>query len=61
LGSRESYLEALQDSEWCGFSCSIEDRFSQSLLLRSLDDICNKILEFMNSHELNDSQINLIL
>ena len=36
IGARESFIKALENSEWKGFSCSVQDRFSDSELKEKL-------------------------
>ena len=43
IGARESYLKAINNSEWQGFSCSINDCFSENEITQKLKETQNSL------------------
>jgi uncharacterized damage-inducible protein DinB len=61
VGARESYLKAIINEGWSGFSCSLNDTTSKVEILRSLQKSADECLRFLNSHELNETQTDLLI
>lgn len=58
VGARESYLRAIKEREWKGFSCSLKKPDDKNAVLESLMNSQNE-LESIEFNELNDKQKNL--
>jgi hypothetical protein len=61
IGARESYLKAIINEGWSGFSCSLNDTTSKVEILRSLQKSADECLHFLKSHELNETQSGLLI
>lgn len=59
IGARESFLKAIKESEWKGFSCSVKNSFSIQEIITKLKDT-NLALEKLPSN-FNDQQSNLLI
>lgn len=60
VGARESYLKAIENSSWSGFSCSLKDVKSKSLINASLNKSREDILMFLTDYKLNEQQLNFV-
>jgi uncharacterized damage-inducible protein DinB len=61
VGARESYLKAMVNEGWSGFSCSLNDTTAKVEILQSLQKSADECLRFLNSHELNGTQTDLLI
>jgi hypothetical protein len=61
IGARESYLNAIINEGWTGFSCSLNDTTSKISVLECLKKSAEDSLDFLNSCELNEKQVELLL
>ncbi|WP_346024882.1 hypothetical protein [Alkalibacterium indicireducens] len=60
VGARESYLEAIIQNKWSGFSCSLTDVTSPSRVLESLTASSVDCLSYLQKNELNSIQTDLL-
>ena len=61
IGARESYLKAIINQGWVGFSCSLDDTESKDKVLKSLDKSTQKSFDFLDACELNQKQTELLI
>jgi hypothetical protein len=61
IGARESYLKAIINEGWSGFSCSLNDTTSKVEILRSLQKSTDECLRFLKSHDLNETRLDLLI
>ncbi|MBM7613917.1 DinB family protein [Alkaliphilus hydrothermalis] len=61
IGARESYLKAIMNEGWVGFNCSLKDTSSKDEILLCLDQTGGESLDYLNSHRLNEVQVDLLL
>lgn len=61
VGARESYLRAIINEGWMGFSCSLDDTTSKVKVIQCLESSAEESLGFFNSNELNEKQVELLL
>ena len=61
IGARESYLNAIIKEGWMGFSCSLNDTTSKISVLECLKKSAEDSLDYLNSCELNEKQVELLL
>jgi hypothetical protein len=60
IGARESYLKAIVNNGWAGFSCSLKDTTSKAEILQCLQSSA-RCLTFLNLQELNEAQAELAI
>ncbi len=60
-GARESYLNAIVNDGWSGFSCSQKNTTSKDEILQCLQKSSDECLSFLNNQELNESQTELLI
>ncbi|MHA2029759.1 MAG: hypothetical protein ACW99Q_10240 [Candidatus Kariarchaeaceae archaeon] len=56
IGARESYFEAIKNSEWVGFSCSLKNQYDKSRLIELLKSTNIAIIEYLEQNQLADVQ-----
>ena len=61
IGARESYLNAIKNEKWVGFSCSLKDTTSKPEILSALTQSQQAAIDFITSTSLNDTQTNFLL
>lgn len=61
IGARESYLKAIVNEDWMGFSCSLDDTTSKNKILECLKKSAEDSLDFLTNTELNEKQTELLL
>ena len=61
IGARESYLKAIINEGWVGFSCSLKSSTSKEEILQCLQKSAEECLHFLNTHELNEVQNELMI
>lgn len=61
IGARESYLKAIINEGWSGFGCSLNNTTSRAEILGCLQESADDCLRFLKSHELNDTQTDLLI
>lgn len=61
IGARESYLKAIINGGWVGFSCSLDDTTSKEKVILCLRKSAEDSLKYLNRFELNEVQIELLL
>jgi len=61
VGARESYLKAIINEGWSGFSCSLRDTTAKADILGCLQKSAEDCLRFLNGHELNETQTELLI
>jgi hypothetical protein len=61
VGARESYVKALINEGWSGFSCSLGDTTAKAEIVRCLQESADECLHFVDSHELNEIQTDLLV
>jgi len=61
IGARESYLKAIKNEGWMGFSCSLDKPFSKDKILDCLKKSANETMEFLKDGDLNEKQLELLL
>ena len=61
IGARESYLNAIVNEGWMGFSCSLDNTTSKISVLECLKKSAEDSLNYLNSCELNEKQVELLL
>jgi uncharacterized damage-inducible protein DinB len=60
VGSRESYLKALINEKWAGFSCSLESTTSKTAILETLTQSEQAVIQFIANNTLNETQANIL-
>ena len=61
VGARESYLKAMKNNRWMGFSCSLMDTTSKEMVSTKLLETQKQVLSFLDETELNRHQVELLL
>lgn len=61
VGARESYLKAMRNAGWAGFSCSLTDTASKEMVMSCLDDSSARCLAFLAGGSLSEVQLGFIL
>ena len=61
IGARESYLNAIKNEEWLGFTCSLKDTTSKPAILAALTQSQQAVIEFIASATLNETQTSFLL
>ena len=61
IGARESYLSAIKNETWVGFSCSLKGTNSKPEILSALAKSQQAATDFITSAVLNDPQTNFLL
>ncbi|WNF38144.1 hypothetical protein RJD24_06870 [Bacillaceae bacterium IKA-2] len=61
LGARESYLKALKNGAWDGFSCSLNEPYDKSLVVNKLEETTNNIQSFLLETSIEDINLNLLI
>lgn len=61
IGARESYLRAMMNSGWSGFTCSLEDAMSRDMVLTSLEDSSVKCLQYLAGRSLSVVQTEFLV
>ncbi len=56
VGARESYLRAIINEGWSGFSCSLMDTTAKEKVLQALDKSADECLSFLQDCEINEKQ-----
>lgn len=59
VGARESYFEAIKNSKWIGFSCSLKDPHNMTDIMLSLNSTKRDIERYLDQKELSDAQIDI--
>lgn len=60
IGARESYLKAIINGGWVGFSCSLDDTTSKDKIMLCLEKSAEDSLKYLNNFELNEVQVELL-
>lgn len=60
IGARESYLNAIKNDGWSGFSCSLENTKSKSEVLECLLNSEKGCVDYLNSADLNENKVQLL-
>ncbi len=58
-GARESYLKAIKNSKWGGFSCSLKDTEKKLLVIEKLKETSKRFIEFLQQNTLAIEQVEL--
>lgn len=61
IGARESYLKAVINGRWIGFSCSLDDTNSQEKILGCLKKSKEDVLNFVLDRRLSEGQVELLM
>ena len=61
IGARESYLKAIQASQWSRFSCSLQDSTSKSEVLYSLNSSSQAVVKYLKGNSLSEYQMDIAL
>lgn len=61
IGARESYLKAIINGGWVGFSSSLDDTTSKDKVISCLKKSAEDSLKYLNNVELNEVQMELLL
>lgn len=61
IGARESYLKAIINGGWVGFTCSLDDVRSKKKIVLSLQKSAADIMDFLNNNELNEGQLEILI
>lgn len=61
IGGRESYLNAMINQEWSGFSCSLGDQISKERVREALNASARSVLTFLAKGDLSEVQIEFLL
>lgn len=61
VGARESYLNAIRQESWAGFSCSLKDPTSKDEVLKCLESSAKNISDYLHSNELKDKQLEFLM
>lgn len=60
IGARESYIKAIENEKWIGFSCSLENSFSKEEIITKLNESALKWKQF-EGNELSEKQKTILL
>ncbi len=60
VGARESYLKAIKNNGWNGFSCSLKDVKSKSSIKQSLIESGDAVMLFLNKYFIKEEQLDFI-
>lgn len=60
IGARESYLRAIIEHSWQGFSCSLDDPNSKAKILACLKKTYQDTYNYLENNPLNDVQRELL-
>ncbi|MBM7096005.1 MULTISPECIES: hypothetical protein [Alteribacter] len=61
VGARESYLQAMRNGAWAGFSCSLEEPEVKKAVLAKLEETKNNIHTFLQETIEDPSTLNFTL
>jgi len=61
VGARESYLNAIKNEKWVGFSCSLKDTASKPAVLAALTQSQLAVTQFISATTLNETQADFLL
>ncbi len=61
IGARESYLKAIMNGSWVGFSCSLMDTTSLEQIIFHLNKSSEDIFDYLRGTELNEKQEEFML
>lgn len=61
IGARESYLKALKNGEWVGFSCSLSEHYDKNLVMSKFQETSSNIQEFLLETDSEDINLNLLM
>lgn len=61
IGARESYLKAIQNSKWSGFSCSLKNTTAQVEIMNCLNESFKNTLAFLKENILSELQLDFLL
>ncbi len=61
VGARESYLNAIVNKGWSGFSCSLDDTTLKEKILICVQTSAEECLAYLHSHLLNEIQFELLV
>jgi len=61
IGARESYLKALKNGEWVGFSCSLDEHYDKNLVISKLQETTFNIQKFLLETDMKDINLNLLI
>ena len=61
IGARESYLKAIQNSKWSGFSCSLQNTTAQAEIMNCLKESFKNTIAFLNENTLSEIQLDFLL
>ncbi len=59
VGARESYLNAIENTQWAGFSCSLQDITSKSDVVHCLKTSATDALNFLSKSDLSKYQADM--
>ena len=57
IGARESYFNAIKNSQWVGFSCSLNDQNNKSDIIKMLITTKKSVLEVLSDNTLSFEQV----
>lgn len=60
IGARESYLNAMINEGWVGFSCSLNDTKSKEKVSSCMQTSANDTLSFLSNKELSKTQMSFL-
>lgn len=61
IGARESYTNAIINSGWMGFKCSLNDSFSKELVLEGLQKSSEDCMKYLEGRELTETQMAFLM
>ncbi|MFN4151258.1 MAG: hypothetical protein ACK4IX_09965 [Candidatus Sericytochromatia bacterium] len=61
IGARESYLRAIENSKWSGFTCSLKSINSKIEIKDCLDKSLNNTISFLKDNDLSEIQLDILL
>lgn len=61
IGARESYLKAIINGMWSGFSCALKDTSSKEDILNLLNQTKSSFVDYLTKHTLSEDQMEMLL
>lgn len=60
ISARESYLEAMKNEKWTGFTCSLEHTRSSAAIDECLNKSEKNMIDFLDQNDLSETQLSFL-
>ncbi|MHA2252411.1 MAG: hypothetical protein ACXAD7_18740 [Candidatus Kariarchaeaceae archaeon] len=60
IGARESYFNAIKNSKWMGFQCSLKNINIKSDILQLFESLTQQIIAYLDQNSLSIDQLNFV-